>query len=72
MKAHPASAVDEARDYLAKDAGGLGSGACSLLGSGAGPANYAALGRIIRAGIEALGPEQAEAEVIEMARRSRR
>lgn len=67
--AQPSAAEDDARAYLARDDGGLGAGACALLGNDARPDNYAALGRIIRAGIVALGEERARAEVLAMAQR---
>lgn len=70
--AQPSRAVEAANEYMTRDDAGLGAGACSLLGYGATPANYAALGRIIRAGIEAMGEERARLHVIEMATRRRR
>lgn len=64
--------VQAARAYLERDDAGLGSGACSLLGWGATAENYAALGRLIRAGIEAMGEEQAALHIVEMMKRRRR
>lgn len=69
--------LEQARDYLKRDDAGLGAGMCTILAAGigshgAGPANYAALGRLVRAGIEAMGEEQAVLHVIEMMKRRRR
>lgn len=60
--AHPAqpSAVDEHIDrYLASTDGQLTAGLPALLAYHPGPANFAAFGAIIRAGIQALGAEAA-------------
>jgi hypothetical protein len=73
---HPAQpspvTVQAARAYLERDDASLGSGACSLLGWGATAENYAALGRLIRAGVAAMGEEQAALHVVEMMKRRRR
>jgi hypothetical protein len=73
--AHPAqpTGIDaEADALLRQDDAGLGLGAVMMLAAG-GPnrPNFAALGRLIRAGIAALGATQARAEVVAMARRGR-
>ena len=70
---HPAqpsaATLASARIYLARDDAGLGSGACSMLGFDATTENYAALGRLVRAGAAALGEDTAIAEVVAMVRR---
>ncbi len=71
--AHPPqpSAVDRVVDgYLSRDDGGL---ACmqDLFMGHPGPENYAAFGRIIRAGIEALGPVATRAALVATLRRRR-
>lgn len=56
-RAQPTAAtLASAEAYLSRDDAGLGAGACSMLGYGATADNYAALGRLIRAGAEARGP----------------
>ncbi|NUP08417.1 MAG: hypothetical protein HOW73_20395 [Polyangiaceae bacterium] len=72
---HPAqpSRLDEnVAFYLSRDDGGLGSGACSMLANDATTENYDALGKIIRAGLQALGESRSKDLVTAMARRRRR
>lgn len=72
-QAHPAqpTAVEEhiAR-YLAGDDGDLAAGVAALFSHHPGPANFAAFGAIIRAGVEALGPAGARVLLVETLRRS--
>lgn len=69
-RAQPTAAtLASAAAYLERDDAGLGAGACSMLGYGATADNYAALGRLVRAGAAALGEDTAIAEVVAMVRR---